>query len=265
MTTAIIGGSGFAQLAGLQLVDEHRPATPYGSPSSVIRQGKISGQILFFLSRHGEEHSIPPHKVNYRANIHALRTLGVSHIIALLAVGGIDTAYSPGTLALPRQLIDYTWGRESTYFDGTAASGLNRDGRVLHAEFTEPFCPGMRTAAVDAARGAGIDIIDGGTYGVAQGPRFETAAEIRRMARDGAHVVGMTAMPEAGLAREAGICYLGVAMSMNFAAGVRRAAIDQETIKTAFGSASDSVYRILPELLQSVGELDCDVPDLIPA
>jgi 5'-methylthioinosine phosphorylase len=263
MTTAVIGGSGFGRLVDFRISEEHSPDTPYGDPSSVVLQGDIAGHQILFLARHGDDHSIPPHRVNYRANIHALRSMGVSRIVALLAVGGIDKAYSPGTLALPDQLIDYTWGREATFFDGALESGIDLEGRVRHAEFTEPFCQSMRVAGMDVARESGIDVIDGGTYGVTQGPRFETAAEIRRMAQDGAHIVGMTAMPEAGLAREAGIGYVGVAMTVNYAAGVVPAAIDHETIDAAFKSASESVYRLLPALLRSVSDVECDVPDLI--
>jgi 5'-methylthioinosine phosphorylase len=263
MTTAIIGGSGFCELADFQAIEERMVATPFGSPSTVIVHGELGGQPLHFLARHGEGHSIAPHLVNYRANIHALAESGVTHVVALLAVGGIDLAYKPGSLAVPDQLIDYTWGRESTYFDGSGDSGLDPDRRVRHVEFTDPFCPDMRNAAIRSAEGAGIDIIDGGTYGVTQGPRFETAAEIRRMSRDGAHIVGMTAMPEAGLAREAGLCYLGVAMSVNYAAGVVPGAVDPVQIETAFESVIKSVTRLLPPLLDSVSTLDCNAAALI--
>ncbi len=263
MTTAIIGGSGFSELADFRVIEEQKVSTPFGSPSTVIMQGELLGQPLYFLARHGEGHSIAPHLVNYRANIHALAGLGVTHIVALLAVGGIDLAYKPGSLSVPDQLIDYTWGRESTYFDGSGGSGLDPDGRVRHAEFTNPFCSDMRRATIRSAEDAGIDIIDGGTYGVTQGPRFETAAEIRRMSSDGAHMVGMTAMPEAGLAREAGLCYLGLAMSVNFAAGVVADAIDPVQIEAAFDSAFESVTRLLPPLMASVSTLDCKAAALI--
>ena len=265
MTTAIIGGSGFSELTDFHIVAEQQISTPYGSPSAAVVEGELFGQPLLFLARHGKGHTIAPHLVNYRANIHALRERGARRIIALLAVGGIDTSYAPGRLAVPDQLIDYTWGRECTYFDGSDRGDVDPGGKVRHAEFTVPFCAGMREAALACAAASRIDVIDGGTYGVSQGPRFETAAEISRMSRDGVHMVGMTAMPEAGLAREIGLCYLGVAMSVNYAAGVVVDAIDPDSIATAFESASSSVYGLLPSLLGAVSRLDCDPPGLISA
>ena len=221
---AIIGGTGLDELEGLQLLQSHRVETPFGAPSRAIQEGRLGTARLFFLHRHGSPAAIPPHLINYRANLWALQTLGVDEVVAINAVGGISPAMRPGRLVIPDQLIDYTWGREHSYDDG-------RSGHLLHIDFTEPYDRELRMALVDAAVAAGIPHEPGGVYGVAQGPRLETAAEIRRMAQDGCDLVGMTAMPEAALARELGMAYASVCMVVNPAAGLDDRPITLENMR----------------------------------
>jgi 5'-methylthioadenosine phosphorylase len=209
---AIIGGSGVTQLANLEVVRREVMRTPYGDPSGAITFGTIRGEPVAFLARHGYGHTIPPHKVNYRANIWALAQHDVKHMLGVASVGGIRADLQPGTLAVPDQIIDYTYGREFTYFHGT-------DRSVVHVDFTQPYCEALRGRLLRAAAEASETLIAGGTYAATQGPRLETAAEIDRFERDGAHMVGMTGMPEAALARELGLCYAHIAVIVNYAAG----------------------------------------------
>ena len=208
---AIIGGTGIYDWPGLELESASSPATPWGEVSDAIHLGRWRGARLAFLARHGADHSIAPHQVNYRANLWALSELGAQRVLGINAVGGITDAYVPATLALPDQLIDYTWGRACTFHEG--------DGAVPHAEFAEPYSSDLRHALLGAASRAGVELIDGGCYGATQGPRLETCAEIRRMRRDGCDIVGMTGMPEAVLARELDLEYCCIALSANWAAG----------------------------------------------
>ena len=208
---AVIGGTGLYALP--DFFEEHivNAATAYGEASGPIRIGQLFGQRVAFLARHGEGHALPPHRVNYRANIRALRDLSPRRVLAINTVGGITERFGPRTLALPDQIIDYTHGREATYWDGR--------GEMLHAEFGEPYSTSLRTALLEAGARAGIALVDGGCYGATQGPRFETRAEVVRMHRDGCDLVGMTGMPEASLAREAGLDYACLAPVANWAAG----------------------------------------------
>jgi 5'-methylthioinosine phosphorylase len=177
-----------------------------------LQFGSVAGREVVYLARHGEGHSIPPHLVNYRANIWALRAQGVAGIIAVAAVGGIAPDLVPGRLAVPHQILDYTWGRQHTYFDGGAAG-------VTHIDFTHPYSEGMRQRILTAAAKAREEVRPDGVYATTQGPRLESAAEINLLERDGADMVGMTGMPEAALARELGVEYAAVAAVVNFAAG----------------------------------------------
>lgn len=217
----MIGGTALATLSmdGSELTIE----TPWGPPSGSIAAGQLGEGEVFFLNRHGCDHRIPPHAINYRANIAALHQLEVSGIVAVYAVGGIGHAMTSGTLALPHQIIDYTWGRAHSYCDGA-------DTPLLHIDFSAPYCPDLRARLLAASQKAGVDLIDQGVYGVTQGPRLETAAEIARMARDGCDLVGMTGMPEAALARELGIPFAGIALVVNPAAGKTEALITMEDI-----------------------------------
>ncbi len=209
---AIIGGTGVYRLASLEGAQALGGDTPYGAPSGPVRVGRLAGRRVAFLARHGEGHSLPPHRVNYRANLWQLQSLGAQRVLAINTVGGITDAYCPRVLALPDQLIDYTWGRTSSFWDGEG-------GEVLHVDFGDPYTPSLRQAVSDAALRSGTALVDGGCYGATQGPRLETRAEIARMRRDGCDLVGMTGMPEAGLARELGLDYACLAVVANWAAG----------------------------------------------
>lgn len=257
MTTAIIGGSGFSQLDAFDIKQKHSVHTPYGQTSADILEGEFSAlsDSILFLPRHGENHSIQPHKINYRANIYALKQLGVKNIIALAAVGGIDVPCEPGALIVPHQLLDYTYGREMTFFD--------EFGDVAHAEFTEPYSVAMRSAFINAAERANVKIVNRGVYAVTQGPRFETAAEIQRLQRDGATIVGMTAMPEAVLARELDIAYMTAALSVNYAAGIDSGIIEDDDIHAAYSVAAKKCYAVLKECLPELNKLESNVPSLI--
>ena len=209
---AIIGGSGQTRLSNLDVSRRETVLTPYGEPSGALTFGKIARHEVVFLARHGDEHTIPPHEVNYRANIWALHAQGVKNVIAIAAVGGIRSDLKPGALVLPDQIIDYTHGRAATFFNRV-------DLGLRHIDFTQPYCQKLRADCFDAAQRAGVAAIDGGVYAAMQGPRLETAAEINRLERDGADMVGMTGMPEAVLAREMGLCYATIAVVANHAAG----------------------------------------------
>jgi 5'-methylthioinosine phosphorylase len=208
----IIGGSGLTQLASVDVSHREVVRTPYGEPSGPLTFGRIGGRDVVFVARHGYGHTIPPHLVNYRANIHALETSGVTQIVSVASVGGIRGDLGPGALVVPHQIIDYTWGREMTFQSGG-------DGPVIHVDFTEPYDAAVRQLLLDVSRRIGEDVIDGAVYATTQGPRLETAAEINRMAKDGADIVGMTGMPEAGLARELELPYAALCVVSNWAAG----------------------------------------------
>jgi 5'-methylthioinosine phosphorylase len=208
---AIIGGTGVYKLATLDDVDTRHVQTPYGAPSGPVRVGTVLGKRVAFLARHGEGHSLPPHKINYRANLAALKSLGATRVLALNTVGGITARFGPRALACPDQLIDYTWGRISSLCE--------EGGEVLHVDFGDPYTPMLRHKILAAARVTGVKVVDGGCYGATQGPRLETKAEIARLRRDGCDLVGMTGMPEAGLARELGLDYACLAIVANWAAG----------------------------------------------
>ena len=209
---AIIGGTGLYALADLQDVETHQPVTRYGAPSGPIRTGLLGGKRVAFLARHGEGHSVPPHKINYRANLAALKAVGAQRVLALNTVGGISERFGPRVLGCPDQLIDYTWGRISTLCEEAGSD-------VLHVDFGDPYTATLRNKIVSAAASAGVALVDGGCYGATQGPRLETKAEIARMRGDGCDLVGMTGMPEAGLARELGLDYACLAIVANWAAG----------------------------------------------
>jgi 5'-deoxy-5'-methylthioadenosine phosphorylase len=241
---AIIGGSGLTQLANLEVVRREIVRTPYGDPSGAITHGTIRGEPVVFLARHGYGHTIPPHKVNYRANMWALAQQDVKYIVSVASVGGIRADLKPGTLAVPDQIIDYTYGREFTYFNGT-------DRSVVHVDFTHPYCEALRQRLALAAEQASEAVLQGGTYAATQGPRLESAAEIDRYERDGAHMVGMTGMPEAALARELGVCYATIAVVVNYAAGRvdSAAGIKMSDINAVSRGALARVHKILDYLV----------------
>ena len=241
---AIIGGSGFDQLPEFVLRDKRNLDTPYGSPSSDILFGELFHHPLIFLPRHGKAHNHPPHRINYRANIWALKECGVSDIIAFAAVGGIARECESGKLVLPDQLIDYTWGREHTFYDG-------EDNVVEHIDFGEPYCPKLRSALIQAADKASVPVLTSGTYGVTQGPRLETPAEIDRMEKDGCDIVGMTGMPEAALAREADINYACLGLVVNAAAGRSDEPITMELILENLEKASGTALALVEALVKA--------------
>lgn len=240
---AIIGGSGLTQLANLNVVRREVVRTPYGEPSGALTFGRLCEQPVVFLARHGYGHTIPPHRVNYQANLWALQEAGAELIISVASVGGIRADLCPGTLVVPDQIIDYTWGRKSTFHEGL-------DEPVVHIDFTEPYDAAVRRRILAAGAAAGEKIFDGAVYAATQGPRLETAAEINRLARDGADVVGMTGMPEAALARELGIPYAAINVVANYAAG--RADSSQricfDSIETVLHEAMGRVRRVLDHL-----------------
>ncbi len=209
---AIIGGTGLTNLPNLEITKKEIVRTPYGDPSGHLTYGHIGDAVVVFLARHGYGHTLPPHEVNYRANIWALKSVGVTRVMAVNAVGGVAANMGPGVLCVPDQVIDYSYGRKHTFFESEAP--------VIHIDFTEPFCNRARLLLVAAAKAAAIDVVAGGTLGVTQGPRLETRAEVNRLAKDGCSMVGMTTMPEAALAREKALSYATLALSMNHAAGL---------------------------------------------
>lgn len=209
---AIIGGSGLSQLSNLDITRREVVRTPYGEPSGALLFGHMCDQQTVFIARHGYGHTIPPHAVNYRANIWALKQAGAEAIISVASAGGIQDHLAPGVIMVPDQILDYTWGRQATYFDGI-------DTPVVHVDFTEPYDSDLRKRILAAAKAAGEAVVDGGTYAATQGPRLETAAEVTKLERDGANVIGMTGMPEALLARELDIPYAAIVLVVNDAAG----------------------------------------------
>jgi len=242
---AVIGGTGLYRLADLRDVVTEQPQTVYGAPSGPVRIGTLAGRRVAFLARHGEGHSVPPHKINYRANLAALQAVGARRVLALNTVGGIGERFGPRALACPDQLIDYTWGRISTLCEEPGTD-------VLHVDFGDPYTPALRARILAAAAHAGVGIVDGGCYGATQGPRLETKAEIARMRRDGCDLVGMTGMPEAGLARELGLEYACLAIVANWAAGAGPDPDEQITLQEVLGNveaASAGIGALLASLL----------------
>jgi 5'-deoxy-5'-methylthioadenosine phosphorylase len=245
---AIIGGSGLYSLGEeFHLRDQVSRKTPYGETSADVLLGRWQDVEVAFLPRHGAGHRVPPHAVNYRANIWTLKQAGASRIIAVNAVGGISADMAPRTLALPDQLIDYSSGREHSFFDGA-------DGEVRHVDFSHPYNSVLRDCIRRAAVQLGFAIVATGTYGATNGPRFETAAEIKRMQRDGCSIVGMTGMPEAALARELEIDYACLAVVANWAAGIDHSELEMAEI---LANLEHGIEQVRPLLL--------DTAKLLPA
>lgn len=246
---AIIGGSGLTQLVNMEVTRRLVMRTPYGEPSGALTFGSIKGHEVIFLARHGYAHTIPPHDVNYQANIWALSSQNANHVVSIASVGGIRSDLVPGSLVVPDQIIDYTHGRKSTFFD-------TRDKPVTHTDFTEPYCEDLRQQCLGAARTCGEMLLDGGVYAATQGPRLETAAEIDRLERDGADMVGMTGMPEAILAREAGLCYATIAVVANYAAGRGSSVrgVKLEDVNAVLKTAMEHVRVVLESLAETHGD-----------
>ena len=242
---AVIGGTGVYALAELDDVQAQLPQTRYGFPSGPVRVGTLAGKRVGFLARHGEGHSVPPHRINYRANLLALQMVGARRVLALNTVGGITEACGPRVLVCPQQLIDYTWGRISTLSE-------EEGSEVLHVDFGDPYTSTLRAQVLAAAQRAGVAVVDGGCYGATQGPRLETKAEIARMRRDGCDLVGMTGMPEAGLARELGLDYACLGIVANWAAGAgpdSDEVITFDDVLANVATATAGVSRILAAML----------------
>jgi 5'-methylthioinosine phosphorylase len=241
---AIIGGTGLYNFPGLQKVEKCIVETPWGAPSDAVALGELGGKRVAFLARHADGHSIPPHRINYRANVWALHSLGARRVLGINAVGGIRADMAPQVLAVPEQIIDYTHGRIASFCDADGA-------KVEHIDFSEPYSAGLCAKLLAAAKRAGIAVVDGGCYGATQGPRLETRAEIARMRRDGCDLVGMTGMPEAALARELKLEYACLAVVANWAAGCPQ------------GDAAPEIS--LPEIFAHLTAAMAKVPPIISA
>jgi 5'-deoxy-5'-methylthioadenosine phosphorylase len=235
----VIGGSGFdMQLCG-DYVGEQVTTTPYGEPSAPLQLYRKGDQTIVFLPRHGIPHAIPPHRINYRANLWALCDYGCARIVAINTVGGIGPAAEVGALFLPDQIIDYTYGREHTFSDSAAVP-------LAHVDFTEPYSAELRSTLIAAADKADVALLHGGVYGATQGPRLESAAEIRRMQRDGCDLVGMTGMPEAVLARELNLDYVALCLVVNLAAG-RGGALSVEAMRQVSAQGMSAIATLIGE------------------
>lgn len=242
----IIGGTGLTQLDNLEIIRRQIVRTPYGDASQPLIFGKLAGVDVVFLARHGGGHTIPPHAINYRANIWALQSVGVSSLLAVATVGAIAKNFSAGDIVLPQQIIDYTHGRENSYYDGV-------ERPVMHIDFTHPYAETLRAACKKAASNIRQPIYDGGVYACVQGPRLETAAEIDRYERDGATIIGMTGMPEAALARELEIDYAAVCPIANAAAGRGESAesIQYEVMMERLKVTMDKVHALINETVKT--------------
>lgn len=238
---ALIGGTGLTSLKNLDITRREVVHTPYGTPSAPLIFGTLCGKEVVFLARHGTGHTIPPHMINYRANIWALRHLGIKKVIAIAAVGGITSEMGPETLVIPDQIIDYTWSRSHTFFE-------ERLTEVVHVDFTEPYCQELREILISAGDLTSLKMVKHGTYGAMQGPRLESAAEIDRLERDGCHIVGMTGMPEVALARELDLCYATCAVVANWAAGRGNKKLTMKDINQTLDSGMEKVRTLLEQI-----------------
>lgn len=242
-TLALVGGTGLTELDdSLELLNIE---TPYGSHSAGISVVETEPVRLLFLPRHGNPHRFPPHCVNYRANMWALQAAGADHVLAVSAVGGVSEAYGPATLAAPDQLIDYTWGRQHTFCDSEHVE-------LEHVDFTRPYDGPLRQMLLRAAGSASVKVLDGGCIGVFQGPRLESAAEIEKARRDGCHMAGMTSLPEAGLARELGLDYAGLAVVSNWGAGVSEGLLSEDDIAETLKEPMQRVRKLLRALIKEL-------------
>lgn len=246
----LIGGTGLSEMPGLSVLKEHDGDTPFGILAHPISEGVMAGnkKHLMFLPRHGKPHRIPPHKINYRANLFALRQLGVSSVIAVNAVGGISSQMMPARIVIPDQIIDYTWGREHTIYDGEDRLD---ELPVDHIDMSQPYEQSLREGLIQSAQSLQLDVSESGTHAVTQGPRLETAAEIKKLASDGCDIVGMTGMPEASLARELGLAYASLCIVVNPGAGLTDELITMETIGANLARGIDDVKGLLVNFLEN--------------
>lgn len=247
---AFIGGTGLNQLPGFDVERIAELQTPYQDAAVRVACGQLPGvpAPVHFLPRHGEGHTVPPHRINYRANMFALRELGITAVLAVNAVGGIHRQMVPGAIAVPMQIIDYTHGRAHTYFDGDAVDIISPDqfsASVTHIDFTQPYSHALRQLLLDSAQQLGLPVWPQGVYGATQGPRLESIAEVRRLQQDGCDMVGMTGMPEAALARELGLDYASVCLSVNWAAGLSDDVITMAGIRAVLDQGMGQIHRLL--------------------
>ena len=252
----VIGGSGLYAL--LDEVTEVRVDTPYGPPSDALFVGEVAGRRVAFLPRHGRGHGLPPHRINYRANLWALHSLGVRQVLGPCAVGGLREEYGPGTLLVPDQFVDRTAGRVQTYYDGQPLPDGSVPG-VVHVPMADPYCPAGRRAVLEAARESAWEPVDGGTLVVIEGPRFSTRAESRWFTANGWSAVGMTGHPEAVLARELGLCYTSSALVTDHDAGVEAGAgVTHAEVLEVFAGNVDRLRTVLFKALERLpAERDC--------
>lgn len=242
----IIGGTGLTTLTGLEISGEQVVETPWGAPSAPLVFGRLEEQKIVFLARHGHPHRVPPHQVNYRANLWALHDAGVSTLVGVNAVGGIHPGMGPAHIVIPDQLIDYTWGRGHTFFEGELEG-------VTHIDFTYPYSDRARQVLIEAASELGLSHSASGVYGATQGPRLETAAEVLRMERDGCDIVGMTGMPEAALAAELSMDYVCLGLVVNWAAGKSDHIITMAEIEAAIEEGMAGILSILAQTASRLG------------
>ncbi|MEW6001427.1 MAG: S-methyl-5'-thioadenosine phosphorylase [Nitrospirota bacterium] len=236
----VIGGSGLYEVKEVVIKEVKNISTPFGDPSDSYRIGELSGKKIVFLPRHGSPHHIPPHKINYRANIWGFKEVGAQRVISINSVGGISREMKPGTMSIPDQIIDMTGKRESTFYDSN---------EVVHIDFTEPFCPELKKSIFMAAERSGLKLKKSGTYVCIDGPRLETRSEIKFFSSIGADVVGMTLMPEASLAREAELCFASISVITNYAAGITEKRLTTKEVIEMMKEVAGQINRLLGEIL----------------
>ncbi len=241
---AIIGGTGlYALMDDFEMTRQEIINTPYGEASGPLVFGKLQGKEIVFLARHGFTHRLPPHRINYRANIWMMKNAGVDKILAVNAVGSINQDCPPEMLVIPDQIIDYSWGREQTFY----AEDLTR---VVHIDFTFPYSNSLREKLIQAGKNSNIDLVDKAVYGCTQGPRLETAAEVKRLEQDGCDLIGMTGMPEASLARELSIEYASLSVVANWAAGINGNEISMDQIESHMQKGMENIQLLIAETLR---------------
>jgi 5'-methylthioadenosine phosphorylase len=251
----VIGGSGLHDIPGLTIREQRKVTTPFGDPSDDYLIGEFSGKEIIFLPRHGLKHQIPPHKINYRANIWGFKDLSAERILSVSSVGGITPELKPGMFIVPDQIVDMTRSRVSTFYDGN---------EVVHIDFTEPYCPELREALLRGGKKTGVELKKSGTYICMDGPRLETGAEIKIILNMGIDVVGMTAMPEASLAREAELCFAGVAIVTNYAAGITGKKLTATEVIEVMKEASKHLWDLLKETFHFIpSERRCACKDAL--
>ena len=242
----LIGGSGLYDIKGFVLKDKKSVTTPFGKPSDQYLIGRIGKTDIIFLPRHGKKHNIPPHMINYRANIWGFKKLGVERILSISAVGGIKKGLKPGDIVILDQILDMTKNRKSTFYDGK--------GGVVHIDFTEPYCPELRKIILKAGKQAKVPLKNSGNYVAVEGPRLETAAEIKSFKLLGGDVVGMTGMPEASLAREVEICYTGISVVANYAAGISKTKLTVPEVMEAMNASTKKIKSLLEKTFSLIPE-----------